>query len=90
MNTSQYEYKMVQLPQTFVLKKDTGTEIASYLEKLVQDWNVKGWEFYRIDSVGVAVQPGCLAALTGTKTSMTYYNIVTFRRIMESTNNPVS
>ena len=75
-----FEYKMVQLPQTFILKKDTGSEIAVHLEKLAQEWASKGWEFYRIDSVGVLVQPGCLGPLLGVKQSMTYYNIVTFRR----------
>jgi len=80
----QYEYKMIQLPQTFVLKKDTGNEIAAHLEKLTQEWSAKGWEFYRIDSVGVLVQPGCLGALTGIKQTMTYYNIVAFRRPMEN------
>jgi hypothetical protein len=75
-----YEFKMVQLPQTFVLKQDTGKEIAAYLEKLVQETGAQGWEFYRIDQVGVLVQPGCLAAFTGTKQTMTYYNVITFRR----------
>jgi len=74
------EFKMVQLPQTFVLKQDTGKEIAAYLEKIAHEMGAQGWEFYRIDSVGVAVQPGCLAALAGTKQTMTYYNVVTFRR----------
>lgn len=81
---TKYLYKMVQLPQTFVLKKDMGNEIAVHLEKLTQEWASKGWEFYRIDSVGVLVQPGCLGAFTGTKVSMTYYNIVTFRRPVEN------
>lgn len=75
-----YEFKMVQLPQTFVLKQDTGKEIAAYLEKLIQDMGAQGWEFYRIDQVGVLVQPGCLAALVGTKQTMTYYNVVAFRK----------
>jgi hypothetical protein len=79
-----YEFKMMQLPQTFVLKQDTGTEIAAYLEKLSKDMGVDGWEFYRVDSVGVAVQPGCLAALSGTKQTMTYYNVVTFRRTKQT------
>lgn len=77
---TKYEYKMIQLPQTFVLKKDMGNEIAIHLEKLTQEWSAKGYEFYRIDSVGVLVQPGCLGVLTGIKQSMTYYNIVAFRR----------
>ena len=75
-----YEYNMVQLPQTFVLKQDTGKEIASYLERLIQDRAAQGWEFYRIDSVGVAVSPGCIAALMGAKQTMTYYNVVCFRK----------
>lgn len=75
-----YEFKMVQLPQTFILKQDTGKEIAAYLEKLSADMGHEGWEFYRVDSVGVAVQPGCLAALGGAKQTMTYYNVVTFKR----------
>lgn len=77
---TKFEYKMVQLPQTFVLKKDTGNEIAVYLETLAREWASKGWEFHRIDSVGVAVNPGCLGAFTGVKATMTYYNIVTFRK----------
>jgi hypothetical protein len=81
---SKYKYKMVQLPQTFLLKKDTGNEIAGYLESLTHKLGEKGWEFYRIDSVGVAVQPGCLASLLGARQSMTYYNIVTFRAEKEA------
>lgn len=79
--TTNYEFKMVQLPQTFVLKQDTGKEIAAYLEKIAHEMGAHGWEFYRVDSVGVAVQPGCLAALAGTRQTMTYYNVVTFRRL---------
>lgn len=75
-----YDFKMVQLPQTFVLQKDTGTEIAAYLEKISREMSAQGWEFFRIDQVGVAVQPGCMGALTGVKQTMTYYNVVTFRR----------
>lgn len=87
MQSQQYEYKMVQLPQTFVLKKDTGSEIAPYLERLIQNWASKGWEFYRIDSVGVVVPPGCLAALGGARTTMTYYNVVAFRRPVDNEQN---
>lgn len=75
-----YDFKMIQLPQTFALQKDTGKEVAVYLEKLSQDMSVQGWQFYRIDQVGVAVSPGCLGAMTGVKQTMTYYNVVTFRK----------
>jgi hypothetical protein len=75
-----HEYKMVQLPQTFVLKQDTGKEIAEYLEKITRDLGAQGWEFYRIDQVGVAVPPGCWGQISGAKTAMSYYNVVTFKR----------
>lgn len=78
--SSKYAYKMVQLPQTFVLKKDTGGEISEYLETLILNMGEKGWEFYRIDTVNVAVSPGCLASMMGAKQSMTSYNIVAFRQ----------
>ena len=75
-----YEFKMVQLPQTFVLKQDTGKEIAAYLEKLTQEMGAQGWEFYRVDRVEVAVPPGCWGALGGAKAAMSHYSIVSFRR----------
>lgn len=75
-----YEYKMVQLPQTFVLKQDTGKEIAAYLEKLAAQHTAAGWEFYRIDTVGVAVSLGCIASLFGAQATMRNYNVVCFRK----------
>lgn len=80
MSSQTYEYKMIQLPRTFVLKQDTGNEIADYLQRLATQHAVHGWEFHRIDSVGVAVQPGCLPAFMGVPKTMSYYNIATFRR----------
>ena len=75
-----YEYKMIQLPQSLVLQRDTGTEFAAYLQKLTNDMASKGWEFYRMDTVTVHTQPGCLAALTGAKQTTTQYNIATYRQ----------
>lgn len=43
MSNSTYEFKMVQLPQTFVMKQDTGKEIAAYLEKLSTDMGAQDW-----------------------------------------------
>ena len=80
-----YEYKMVQLPQTFWFKQDTGKEVALYLEGLAKQYGTQGWEFYRI--VGVAVPAGCLAKLLGSQVeSMRHYNVVTFRRPIQSQN----
>lgn len=81
METTQYDFKMVQLPKTFTLKQDTGKEIAAYLEKVAEDMSAQGWEFYRVDTVGVSVQPGCFATLFGARETMTNYNVVTFRKL---------
>lgn len=80
MGNELYDFKMMQLPQTFVLRQDTGKEIAAYLERIAQEMGSQGWQFYRIDAVGVAVRPGCLEAIFGGRQTMSTYNIVTFRR----------
>ena len=78
-----YEYYMVQIPSNFAAQQNTtsGHEIASY----VQDWanrlSAEGWEFYRIDTMGMTEVPGCLAGLFGGQASHTQYSIMTFRRL---------
>ena len=41
---------------------------------------VQKGEFYRVDTVGVLTQPGCLAALFGASQSVIQYYVVTFRK----------
>lgn len=77
----QYEYKMVQVPPTIVLKKDTGQgEAAQYLQAVVNQEAVQGWDFYRVDQIGVKQRPGCLGALMGQHEATTIYYVVSFRR----------
>lgn len=79
----QYEYYMVQIPSNFAAQqnKTSGHEIASY----VQDWAHRlaseGWEFYRIDTMGMTEVPGCLGGLFGGQSTHTQYSIMTFRRV---------
>jgi hypothetical protein len=77
-----YEYMMVQIPPTISVKeKDVrGNEAAHYLQSLANEQASQGWEFYRVDSVGVVSQPGCLASLLGAKQTLIEYYVVTFRR----------
>ncbi|WP_250625923.1 hypothetical protein [Pinirhizobacter soli] len=64
-----YEYHMVQVPPNIsVSNKQQGNEAATYLQNVVNHYAQNGWEFFRIDQIGVQVRPGCLAALSGTKT----------------------
>ena len=77
-----YKYKMVQVPPNIAVnaKAHKGTEAAAYLETIVNDMAGKGWEFFRIDSIGVNIQPGCFAALTGQKEVQATYYVITFRQ----------
>jgi hypothetical protein len=77
-----YEYKMVQVPPTIqVRERDLkGSEAASYLASVVTKEAVQGFEFYRVDEIGVQVQPGCLAALFGARAVNIVYYVVSFRR----------
>jgi len=75
-------YKMVQIPPnvTVSMKNAKGNEAAAYLEKTVTDMTQQGWDFYRVDAIGVEQTPGCLGALLGQKAISSLYYVITFRR----------
>lgn len=76
-----YKYKMVQVPPNISveMKNHKGNEAAAYLENVVNKYASQGWEFYRIDSIGVDLKPGCFAALGGQKAESNLYYVITFR-----------
>lgn len=77
-----YTYKMVQVPPNIEVqaKNHKGSEAAIYLQNIVNAHAEEGWEFHRIDSIGVQMTAGCLAALFGKKTEVTRYYVISFRR----------
>ena len=77
-----YEYKMVQIPKDIGVKssKHKGDEAARYLEGVVGEYTVDGWEFCRVDTINVSVLPGCLAKFSGGSTQTDAYNVISFRR----------
>lgn len=77
-----YTYKMVQIPPNIEVqaKKHRGSEAAHYLESVVNKHAEDGWEFQRIDSIGVKTTAGCLASLFGHKETFSNYHVITFRR----------
>ena len=77
-----YDYYMVQVPPTIVVKRkeDQSQIAAAYLQAVAVEQAARGWEFYRVDTIGVTVKPGCLAALFGQKNPIVHYYVVTFRR----------
>jgi hypothetical protein len=81
-----YEYKMIQVPPNITVKakEEKGNEAAVYLQDLANAQATDGWEFYRVDSIGVLTQPGCLAAMMGAKQTLIHYFVVTFRRLVSN------
>jgi len=77
-----YQYKMVQVPPVIRIKakEHQGGEAAAYLEEIVNQQAQSGWEFYRVDSIGIRMEPGCLGALLGQKAQTFEYYVVTFRK----------
>lgn len=83
-----YTYKMLQIPPNLALAAksmfkqapDAKTVAADYLQQIVNNEAHQGWEFFRVDSVGVKSEPGCIAALLGAKSIDSIYYVVTFRR----------
>lgn len=77
-----YEYRMVQIPPTIVIQQgqQRGDEASSYLQSLANQEAAQGWEFYRVDTIGVITKPGCLGSLMGGKQQLFEYYVVTFRR----------
>ncbi len=77
-----YVYKMVQVPPVIEVAPgaSAGQQAASYLQGVVNAQASKGWEFYRTDSIGVRMPPGCMGALFGMTATTEHYYVVTFRR----------
>jgi hypothetical protein len=82
--TRAYEYKMVQIRPTVAVQasEHIGDEAARYLQSVVNERAVNGWEFYRVDTLSVAIPPGCLAGIFGAPTAYNQYYVVTFRRAL--------
>jgi len=77
-----FEYRMLQIPPRIEVKlKDAkGNEAAYYLSTIVNQEAQQGWEFFRVDSLGVKMKPGCLAGIFGAGETDRMYYVVTFRR----------
>lgn len=76
-----FEYTMVQVPANFAVRGVAhGNEAAQFLQNVVNQYSVQGWEFYRVDRLGIVSQPGCVASLLGARQSLVEYSVVTFRR----------
>ena len=81
-------YRMIQIPPNLTIAAkgilgkapDPSQVAAQYLEHGVNEMARQGWEFHRVDAIGVKTTPGCLAGLLGSKESESIYYVMTFRR----------
>ena len=78
----QYVYKMVQMPPNIEIQEGTSTRgrAAGYLEGVVNEYARDGWEFFRVDQIGIRINPGCLAGMFGARADTVVYYVVTFRK----------
>ena len=78
-----YAYRVVQIPANIQISRKhfQGGEAASYMESVINEHAAQGWEFYRVDQIGVQVNPGCLGALLGREASELKYYVITFRSL---------
>ena len=62
-----YTYEMFQASPNIEVKakEHWGNEAAAYQQHVVNAHAKDGREFYRIDTIGVSVKPGCFDALLG-------------------------
>lgn len=78
-----YEYHMIQVPPTISVKAgQSGGAAAVYLQAIVDEFAVDGWEFYRIETIGILEKLGCgcLAFILRMRPSVRNLYVVVFRR----------
>ncbi|QKS26558.1 DUF4177 domain-containing protein [Vreelandella titanicae] len=77
-----YTYKMIQVPPNVSVasKGRKGNEAADYLESVVNKMADDGWEFQRVDAIGIHVQPGCFGGIFGKGAEQEHYYVITFRK----------
>jgi len=83
---AQWKYKVVAVPRDVAVMrklfsaKDPGDTAAGYVEQIINQHAQEGWEFFRADTISVTESPGCLGQLLGQKETITFYNLLTFRK----------
>lgn len=76
-----YEYKAVPfLAHVGGREPKDAQKAATQLTEAINAGVTGGWEFHQLASVYVEVKPGCLGALTGTKSGSLYIDQLVFRR----------
>lgn len=75
------EYKVVPFVATASQHNLSSSKIAQQLDDLIQDQNIQGWKYVRLESVSTFVQPidGCFG-VGGKPGYMTSYQMAVFAK----------
>lgn len=75
-----YKYKMVQIPPciTVTVKENRSGIAAEYLENVVNEWSSQGWDFHRVDVIGIEEKFGMFSH----KKRYSHYYVICFRKEM--------
>ena len=76
----QFEYFVAPFRGEIVRGKDGPQAASEQLNAFIRHVQAQGWEFDRLASIHMNVQPGCLASLFGASTTVVAYDQVVFRR----------
>jgi hypothetical protein len=75
-----YDYRVVPLSITTDSVGSEAHVAAERVRRVVAQMAAEGWDFYRIDTVGVEVRPGCLGAILGQTSAERSCSLAIFRR----------
>ena len=83
-----YEYRVVPFIGQIkrgVFSTENARTVSQQLQNMINKGAQQGWEFYRIDKVGIHASAGCLASLLGAKDTFLDFDQVVFRRVTTKT-----
>jgi hypothetical protein len=83
-----YKYLMIQIPPNIrVSSGEAEHAAADYLQELVDFHASRGWEFYRMETIGIeeAHGCGCLGSILGMRSRFQDTYVAVFRRLQSPT-----
>ena len=79
-STAEYTYRVLPLSIATNAVGDEAQLAADRVGRLVAEMAAEGWDFYRVETVGVLVRPGCLGPLLGQTSAEKTCYLAVFRR----------
>ena len=75
-----YQYQVAPFMAAVKTGGNGPQAVAEQLAQLINHYTSQGFEYYRLDHCTLVEQPGCFAAIFGTKASVIHYDVAIFRR----------